>query len=297
MAPSESPRIRDSSTNKISKKRLPPSSSHRTTTKSKVVFTSTKQVMNYVTIKGVESDTSYVESKWPIFCLKEQMDNSYDFYTENYPNSPKSDRMIAVRVWADKHEQIKCGLIHIRVRNLNVNNIAVFTNLEATFDFNQWYSSKRDQHKGTCGSLGDFLKRSLGMGYASMSQIIDDVGVGGHDSFEDNNKQWDHPLILRFNGKEYRVFIRVDEFSENPIRNDIKGPFECLIPEGCIETEVTLPRQIIPNEEGVWHRDRNNLYLKLFEYYKRYKIAKSRIHFEFDGKGLYDNDNVGSDFE
>ena len=133
------------------------------------------------------------------------------------------------------------------------------------------------------------------MGYASMTQIIDNVGGGG-DSFEDNNnKQWEHPLILRFNGKEYRVFIRVDEFSEDPIRSDIKGPFECLIPEGCIESEVTLPRRVIPNE---WGEYLNNLYLKLFEYYKRYKIAKSRIHFEFDGKGLcYDKISKVGDLE
>ena len=54
----------------------------------------------------------------------------------------------------------------------------------------------------TCGSLGDALKRSLGMGYASWTR-----DYNASETFED--KQWEQPVIVRCNGKEFRAFIRV----------------------------------------------------------------------------------------
>jgi len=74
------------------------------------------------------------------------------------------------------------NILRIAVRNSNVDNIPVFEDLYSVFDYDKWYSTKRYQHRETCGSLGDFLKRGLGMGYASLTEgVNDDNSVGGED--------------------------------------------------------------------------------------------------------------------
>src|SRR5690349_21578090 len=76
---------------KIDKKSRSPHTSHvvnitttvatASTKKWKVpVVTSTKQSISYVTVKGIESETSYLKRDWPLFILKELSDNAYDFY-------------------------------------------------------------------------------------------------------------------------------------------------------------------------------------------------------------------------
>ena len=49
---------------------------------------------------------------------------------------------------------------------------------------------KRNQHRMTTGSLGDALKRCLGMGYASWTS-----DYNPDETFEE--KQWDEPVIIR----------------------------------------------------------------------------------------------------
>ena len=60
--------------------------------------TLTKQLMAYITVKGIESETSYLERDWPLFVLKELADNAFDFLNDYYPNSL---RRIAIRAWMD----------------------------------------------------------------------------------------------------------------------------------------------------------------------------------------------------
>jgi hypothetical protein len=87
-----------------------------------------------------------------------------------------------------------------------------------------------------------FSERVLGMGYASwvegccdttiMGQCYDHEdndndnisdGVAADDSsFYNGVKQWPEPLILRFNGQEYKIFLVVD--SNISVGTKIEGP-------------------------------------------------------------------------
>jgi hypothetical protein len=124
-----------------------------------------------------------------VFAGKELMDNCYDWFNGFYPDSPKQDRKISLRVCPSNNG------IRIAVRNSNVDKIPVFQNLELTFDLAMWHSSKRNQHKGGTGAHGDALKRILKMGYASWTS-----GYNSQDSFID--RQWDEPIVLTFNGQQ-----------------------------------------------------------------------------------------------
>lgn len=232
------------------------------------VSTSTSQSKKYITIAGIQSDTSYQEYQWPEFAEKESMDNAYDFFRVYYRNETKEVRRIAVRVKIDSSTPLNT-IIRIAVRNSNINNIPVFENLEGIFDYDRWVSTKRHQHGMTTGALGDFLKRVLGMGYASWTSINN-----SDDSFED--KKWEEPVILRFNGREYKVFIVVNN-EKISTRNE--GP--SLFDEPNItEVEVALPLPVY------WSTAKETLLDRLEKYYKIYKLAKSKIDFSFSKEAI-----------
>jgi hypothetical protein len=174
------------------------------------IFTSTSQKKKYITIAGIESDTSYLEYQWPEFAVKELNDNADDFFKVYYHNATTNARKISTKVSIDTMTKRPVNIIRIAVRNSNVNNYRVFLSIGGVFDYNNWGSTKRYQHKMTASALGDFLKRVLGMGYASWMNICSNNNNNStqEDSFED--KQWDEPVILRFNGnQEYRAFVVV----------------------------------------------------------------------------------------
>jgi hypothetical protein len=87
----------DDKSNKIVKKVDPPSTRRR----KGPVATSTVKLMSYITVKAIESETSYLLLQWPIFAFKELLDNAWDFLNDYYSNNPKEDRKIGVTIKVD----------------------------------------------------------------------------------------------------------------------------------------------------------------------------------------------------
>jgi hypothetical protein len=232
------------------------------------VFTSTSQKKRYITIDGIVSDTSYSEDQWPEFALKELADNSYEFFVVNYPDAAREVRRISTQIKIDTKKYPGVKILRIAVRNSNVGNRAAFPDLHGIFDYDRWGSTKRGQHRMTAGGLGDFLKRVLGMGYASWTSNNDNP----NDSFED--KQWPEPVILRFDGKEYKVFLIVNG---DRILTQIHGPVTIDNIGTDTEVEVSLPLV------NCWLGDDNNAMLlnKLEGYHKTFKLIKRNVDFAF----------------
>src|SRR5215472_13783028 len=76
----------------VKKQPIPPSDHH------KPVYTAAKTSMAGFTVRGIESEISYVQAEWPIVAIKELGDNPYDFFNEFYPNSAKEHRNIAYHI-------------------------------------------------------------------------------------------------------------------------------------------------------------------------------------------------------
>jgi hypothetical protein len=55
----------------------------------------------YITISGIESDTSCQEYQWPEFGIKELGDNASDFHKVSYPNATANERKIAIKLIID----------------------------------------------------------------------------------------------------------------------------------------------------------------------------------------------------
>ena len=124
----------------------------------------------------------------------------------------------------------------------------------------------------TASALGDFLKRILGMGYASW------MNINGYsiqeDSFED--KQWDEPVILRFNRREYRAFIVVVNGDIKPTR--IEGPAAIAEDIGIstdTEVEVALPLS------ACWNNKYSALLDSLERYHRTWRLIKRNAEFDF----------------
>lgn len=166
-------------------------------------------------------------------------------------------------------------IIRIKVRNSNPDNILVFENLQPIFDYKQFHSTKRNQHRLVSGALGDYLKRGLGMGYASWTANF-------NRSLSLTEKQWMEPLIIRHNGCEDKVFIHVkwDEQDYWPVFSD---RIEYDAPN-FTEVEVALPIESTRND--YWRENVRWVVDKIEGYYKRNKIGKSNTEFTFNVEGL-----------
>lgn len=258
----------DSNSRKIDRDSIPPSSSSPAADAG--VNTSSKQSMGYVTVNGITQRTNIPQQDFPIFCLKELLDNAADFLDNHYRSS-EDTRIITVSI---KRED---DLLRIAVRNSNERNIIPFPNLKAVFDYDRFYSTKRNQHRISRGALGDALKEILAMGYA----LVNNIDRG--DSFID--KQWEEPLILRFNGKEYKIYILVNKANEK-ISTRIDEPPQQIDSSHYIEVEVALP--ILGQESDLIYR--------LEQYCKKYTLFRNKIEFHFgwdDGEKERINDRLG----
>jgi hypothetical protein len=275
---------------------------------------STKQIAGYFTVAGIVNEISLSESDWPRFALKELLDNAHDWLNDHYPpaiNTKYSDsiskttdekvrREIAVRIRIEPipNDPNHTRVFRIAVRNSNVNQKKVFgggdddgeEGLKHIFDYSNWHSTKRYHHRMTSGSLGDYLKRHGGMGYASWNNIAHhphhhyqyQQQQQNSDGEEDNisNLQWKEPLIFRFNGFEYKVFVYYNRYtgeSNSIIKYVGKSDaidyteVECALPVSRFNCNNPNPSQ-------------QTLFDRLYEYYSWYKIPKIDIKFSFDMK-------------
>jgi len=282
--------------NQYKNSRTPPPTANVLIRRKGPVATSTKQIAGYFTVSGIENELSIPEHDWPCFALKELPDNAYDWLNDHYPvntNTRKhrcsinycgtgtGKRYIATRIQIDKipNDPDLTRIFRIAVRNSNTDQIEVFggrKGLELIFDYTQWLSTKRNQHRMTTGSLGDYLKRHAGMGYASWNNIVhSNMNYKNNDC--DDNIQWEEPLIFRFNGNEYRVFVYYDRYKGLP-ESVIKyaGKSDAI---DYTEVECALPVSRI-NCNG--NNDAVPLFDKLYKYYTWYKIPKVDIKFSLD---------------
>jgi hypothetical protein len=260
------------------------------------IATSTRQIAGYFTVSGIQNEISLPERDRPRFALKELLDNAYDWLNDYYPAPPNDNRKryIGARIRIDKipKDPNSTRIFRLTVRNSNVDQIEAFTEeiLNQIFDFTQWTSTKRDQNRMTAGELGDYLKRHAGMAYASWTNIAHrpaDDEEGEEEEYTDEQVRWEEPMIFRFNGKEYHVFVYYNRYTGEP-KSEVKyaGPSYAI---DYTEVECTLPvsrntcKGIVNDDNDDGDESKSEpLFDGLHRYYKIYKPAKRQIKFSLD---------------
>jgi hypothetical protein len=206
--------------------------------------------------------------------------NAWDSLQDNYPDGTKETRKIGVRIKIDSvlDGAARRVVIRIAVSNSNVDNLPMFENIEQIFDYTKFHSTKRNQHRMVTGALGDFLKRSLGMGYACWTE---DYDKERKDSAAAADKQWPEPVIIRHNGEEDWVFLHV-EWDKQEYWPKIVHTVEYGAPK-YTEVQVTLPLDSILRKLG---GDRNHGITRILndmqDYFCRNKIAKTNTEFTIE---------------
>ena len=216
--------------------------------------------MNYVTVDGVKLRTGYYDKvDWYFLCLKEPLDNAVDFFWNKYRGA--SDAAIDVYI-----EKTSDSLLRIKVKNTNPKNIEAFTleKLNLIFDFDMTAGSKQNLHIISRGVLGDAMKQVLALPYVLIHAHDDGTAFA--------NRQWEHPLIIRSNKKEYHVPLYVDLANQIIQSKPIKET-DAKISSTDTEIEVTLP---IIDEV----RDHLNIHA-IEQYLQRYPIFTTDISFRF----------------
>jgi hypothetical protein len=238
----------------------PPSPPEKDKPEGKDIFSSKRHSMNCVTVDGVKLRTGYYDKvDWYFLCLKELLDNAVDFFWNKYRGA--NDAAIDVHI-----EKTSNSLLRIKVKNTNPKNIEAFTleKLNLIFDFEMTAGSKQNLHIITRGVLGDAMKQVLALPY---------VLIHAHDDGTTfANRQWEHPLIIRSNKKEFHVPLYVDLANQIIQFKPIKE-FDSKISSTDTAIEVTLP---IIDEV----RDHLNIHA-IEQFCREYPIFTTDISFRF----------------
>jgi len=226
-----------------------------------------KHSMDYFTRDGVILRTGFsILRDWFLLCIRELLDNAVDFLTRKYQGA--DDCIITVDIFKDDNT------FRLKVKNSNYNDYEVFRNKKGIFNFEGRYGSKQDLHIISRGMLGDAQKQILAFGY-TLIHLND-------DGSEFKEKQWEQPLIIRHNGKEYKIYLKVDMARQIEI---VSGLDEATgeVPHKDTEIELIVP---IPNEV------RNDLNRECIENFcKKYPLFTTDITFKFQ---ITDNSSYGS---
>ena len=172
--------------------------------------------MDYVTLEGIENRTGIEKQNAYAFVIKELLDNAVDFLeTEHIGISRKKDEK-AMETIAAAEVQVHIikeddEFLRVIVVNSNQYGKSVFSKdmLQSIFNFETFYSSKRNQYKITRGALGDAFKEILCIPYA----LAREQQQGQQDSME-----WNEPLIIttRVNRiqQTFLVYLVIDRINQ-----------------------------------------------------------------------------------
>ena len=228
---------------------------NQTPPSSKEIFTSRKQGMEYFTTEGVIQRTGYTNKvDWYLLPIREILDNCVDFLWKKYKGSDKT--FIETIVEMDDE------IFSLKIRSSNDINAPAFGDLEAIFDYGMRYGSKQDVHIISRGMLGDAMKQILSLGYVLLHVSDDGTQFG--------DKQWTHPLVIRYNHREWNVYLTYDRATQNW---DVKIEEPKAITSIEIELELKLP--VIDEVKNKLTRD----YIE--EFCRKYTLFTTDISFKF----------------
>ena len=203
--------------------------SYKANQEHEVIFSTQRSQMDFLTWKGVENRTGVEKPNAYKFILKELLDNAVDFLD---PHNDIATAQPEIHVCIQ--EELQQRLFHAVVHNSNFSGKAPFSKsmLESIFDFDRFYSSKRNQFKINKGALGDAFKELLCIPYV----LAREEGI----------KEWNEPLIIRdyIANRIFSIYLVVDRVNQI-IRSEIhetsisKTASEAVT--SATEIEVTIP--------------------------------------------------------
>ena len=229
-------------------------------------FSKEKGRMDYVSLKGIMNRTGAEQNDFAQFSLREITDNAADFQERgiSYKKNNKMDIPPQIKVFITKESEY----IRFRILNSNFGGIE-FTEdkIKSIFNFDNFYSSKRNQYKISRGNLGDALKEILCIPFA----LADHYDI----------KKWNEALIISNGNMRFRIYLIVDKINQK-ISSDIKVEQIKTENDSSDFTEVEFHFPII---EGI------NFLHGIRWFLMQYAILNTHISFNFN---LYGSEHIDS---
>jgi hypothetical protein len=132
------------------------------------LFSEQNSRMDYVTLNGIGDRTGFEKEDLHLLVLKELLDNAVDYLEKNYPGSneiPDVKVFITVRKSDDNKDYLTFKVDNSNNRHPDVaagrTSAITIEMLTSIFNFDSFFSSKRNQYKITRGALGDALKEVI----------------------------------------------------------------------------------------------------------------------------------------
>jgi hypothetical protein len=147
---------------------------------------------DYITTKGLMKLLGIRRKELHIFLEQELFDNALDFIESNIKEFIKLNKKPYIKLIVSKEENNQ--VTKISVRNSNFGKYKeIFTDdqIEKIFNFDNSYSSKRNQYRIKRGALGDAFKEILGIPYA----------LAVEDSDIQDYEDWKYPLQINVSNK------------------------------------------------------------------------------------------------
>jgi hypothetical protein len=159
--------------------------------------------MDYVVLNGIRDRTGFEREELYLFVLKELLDNALDYVEKNHTEGCEIPelKVFIIRKSRDK------DYLTLKVQNSDRNQAStsttsVFTieTLRSIFNFDAFFSSKRNQYRISRGALGDALKEVICIPYAIAKEYY--------------NIEWDRPVVITTGNQKFSVSLSIDRINQ-----------------------------------------------------------------------------------
>ncbi len=184
-----------------------------------ILYSEQAQTTDFITIKGIRTRLGLDKKDLDVFVIRELFDNALDFIESNAKEFVKRNKTPYIHLISSEEENGKVTKITVRNSNplVGIDNVFSDSQIEKIFNFDNYYSSKRNQYHLSRGALGGAFKDILGITYA--------LAVQGEDS--SNNiatyQDWKYPLQINISNKRL-IEVRIEIV--NKIRKKIQSKID-----------------------------------------------------------------------
>ena len=217
---------------------------------------------DYITTKGLMKLLGIRRKELHIFLEQELFDNALDFIESNIKEFIKLNKKPYIKLIVSKEENNQ--VTKISVRNSNFGKYKeIFTDdqIKKIFNFDNFYSSKRNQYRIKRGALGDAFKEILWIPYAL---AVEDSDIQDYEG-------WKYPLQINVSNTRL-IEVRVNVFDK--IKQIPKSKFAYIDNNENKEEDYTEISVYIPSKECNLGR--------ILHTFKQYALANPHIDFEAD---------------
>jgi hypothetical protein len=187
--------------------------------------------MDYVMLNGIRDRTGFEKEELYLFVLKELLDNALDSVEKNYT---EGSEIPEIKVFITRRSHDK-DYLTLKVQNSNRNraftgttSILTIETLRSIFNFDSFFSSKRNQYRISRGALGDALKEVICIPYAIAK--------------EHYNIEWDRPVVITTGNQKFSVSLKIDRISQKIDTEIIQQQSDSEINnKNYTEFEISLP--------------------------------------------------------